>query len=168
MKIHKQLIKKLENKISNPKKGLPKDIFLFLSRISPLINVDLLIKEKKRGTILIWRKKGETYNAGWHVPGGIIRFRDSIKKRLNFVAKNELKSKIFDNYRMINIFEIKLNQKNRSHFISILYKCKLRSMPPSNLRYKSGKPLPGQWKWHKFAPKDLIYPHEIYKNYINN
>ena len=163
MKIHKQLIKKLESKISNPKKGLPKDIFLFLSRISPLINVDLLIKEKKRGTILIWRKKGEKYKVGWHVPGGIIRFKESIKKRLNFVAKNELKSKIFDNYRMINIFEIKLNQKNRSHFISILYKCKLRSMPPSNLRYKSGKPLPGQWEWHKFAPKDLIYPH---KNYL--
>ena len=48
MKRHKQLIKKLESKISNSKKGLPEDIFLFLSRISPLINVDLLKKEKKK------------------------------------------------------------------------------------------------------------------------
>ena len=37
---------KLENFINNPKNDLPDEIFLFLSRISPLINVDLLIKNK--------------------------------------------------------------------------------------------------------------------------
>ena len=34
----------LEKYIRNPKKGLPQNFFLFLSRVTPLINVDLLIK----------------------------------------------------------------------------------------------------------------------------
>ena len=38
----------LEKKIKEPKKGLPEEIFLLISRISPLINVDLLIKNKKK------------------------------------------------------------------------------------------------------------------------
>ena len=42
----KKKIRDLELKINNPKKGLPDEIFLFLGRISPLINVDLLIKNK--------------------------------------------------------------------------------------------------------------------------
>ena len=81
----------LEKKISNKKKGLPEDIFLFTSRITPLINVDLLIKDKKLGTLLAWRNKGEKYPAGWHVPGGIIRFKEKIHNRVKLVAKNELK-----------------------------------------------------------------------------
>ena len=36
-------IKFIEKKIKNPKKGLPEEIFLFSTRINPMINVDLLI-----------------------------------------------------------------------------------------------------------------------------
>ena len=51
MKINiKKKIKSLENEIKNPKKGLPEDIFLFTTRICPQINVDLLIKNKKKET----------------------------------------------------------------------------------------------------------------------
>ena len=51
-------IKNIEKKVKNPNKGLPEEIFLFLTRISPMINVDLLIKNKKKQTLLVWRKKG--------------------------------------------------------------------------------------------------------------
>ena len=48
-------IKVLEFLIKDPKKGLGEEIFLFVSRITPLINVDLLIKNEKGQTLLTWR-----------------------------------------------------------------------------------------------------------------
>lgn len=48
MKSSDKLINKIEKKIENPSKGLPEDIFRFISRITPLINVDLLIQNKKK------------------------------------------------------------------------------------------------------------------------
>ena len=89
----KNYIKIIEKKIPNKKKGLPNDVFLFASRIMPMINVDLLIKDKKLGTLLTWRKKGEKYPAGWHVPGGIIRFKEKASERVKKVAKLELGSR---------------------------------------------------------------------------
>ena len=58
-------IKNIEKKVKNPNKGLPEEIFLFLTRISPMINVDLLIKNKKKNLTCL-EKKGEKYKEGWH------------------------------------------------------------------------------------------------------
>ena len=38
------LVARLENSIPDPHQGLPEEVFLFLSRITPLVNVDLLIR----------------------------------------------------------------------------------------------------------------------------
>ena len=115
MKSLDKLINKIEKKIENPSKGLPEDIFRFISRITPLINVDLLIQNKKKGTLLTWRNAGEKYAAGWHVPGGIIRIGEKIHKRLIKVAKTELGAKIIFNKNVKEINEIHLDQKNRKH-----------------------------------------------------
>ena len=50
-------IKNIEKKVKNPNKGLPEEIFLFLTRISPMINVDLLIKIKKNKPYLFGEKR---------------------------------------------------------------------------------------------------------------
>ena len=49
----------LEKKITSPKKFLPEDFFLFIGRMTPFANVDLLIKNNKNETLLTWRKKGD-------------------------------------------------------------------------------------------------------------
>lgn len=161
------LIYRLEKKIKNPSKSLPEEIFLLVSRLSPLINVDLLIMNKKKETLLTWRSKGEKHSEGWHIPGGIIRFRDSIKARLNYVAKKELNAQIKQNFKLVDIFEIKLKQKNRSHFISLLYLCQLKSSLDNKNKFLGKKPKINEWKWFKKSPKKLIYPHKVYKDYIN-
>ena len=94
-------IQHIEKYKKNPKNGLPEDLFLFASRIVPMINVDLLIKDKKKGVLLTWRKKGEKTRAAWHLPGGIIRFQEKIYDRIRKVASIELKSKV--------IFKKKIN-----------------------------------------------------------
>ncbi|MDP2923379.1 MAG: NUDIX hydrolase, partial [Candidatus Omnitrophota bacterium] len=70
----KQKIDLLESLIKNPSERLPEDIFLFVSRITPIINVDLLIKNKQNHTLLTWRDDG-FYPPGWHIPGGIVRYK---------------------------------------------------------------------------------------------
>jgi|TARA_B110000902_G_C13811114_1_gene399867 hypothetical protein len=41
-----QLIDELEQIIRNPHSGLPKEVFLLATRITPMVNVDLLIRNK--------------------------------------------------------------------------------------------------------------------------
>jgi colanic acid biosynthesis protein WcaH len=156
-------IKNLEKFIKNPQKRLPDNIFLFISRITPLINVDLLIKDKNKGILLTWRSKGEKYSEGWHFPGGIIRFRETAVKRVLEVAKNELKAKILLNKKPILISEIILIQRNRSHFISLLYSCTLISEPKIK-ECDDNSPRPGEYMWHKKCPKNIIKPHYCYKS----
>lgn len=69
----KKTIDLLESLIKNPSKGLPEDIFLFVTRITPMISVDLLIKNEQNQTLLTWRDDGY-WPAGWHIPGSIIRY----------------------------------------------------------------------------------------------
>ena len=83
-------INEIEKYLSDPSKGLPENLFLFISRVTPLINVDLLIKNERNQTLLIWRKSGQLYNEGWHVPGGIIRFKERINTRILEVLGNGL------------------------------------------------------------------------------
>ena len=165
MKINNH-IKNIENTLKDPSKGLPENVFLFLSRITPLINVDLLVKNKKNQTLLTWRQPGEIYSSGWHLPGGIIRYKEKIIERIQAVAKTELKNKVFFDNKPIAINEVMLNQKNRGHFVSLLYSCKLVNKLDNNFCYTEGNPKIGQWAWHDSCPKNLIKPHKIYKNYF--
>jgi len=48
----KKVINLLESSIKNSSQGLPEDIFLFVSRITPMVNVDLLIKNEQNQTLL--------------------------------------------------------------------------------------------------------------------
>ena len=156
----------IEKHIIDPSINLPEDIFLFISRITPLINVDLLIKDASNQTLLIWRQRGQKYKEGWHVPGGIIRYKEKIKDRINAVATNELKCSVVFKEKPIAINQIILNQKNRGHFISLLFECKLTKKPDSKIHHITGKPKIGEWSWHKVCPKNIIVPHKIYKKFF--
>ena len=83
-----EAIKFLDKQIKNPSKGLPEELFFFTSRIVPLVNVDLLIKDENGRTLLSWRD--DEAGKGWHVLGGIIRFKETFAERLLKVAKTEI------------------------------------------------------------------------------
>ncbi len=66
----KKIINQLEACVENPTTGLPEDVFLFVSRITPLVNVDLLIKNELNHTLLTWRdedRKSTRLNSS-HIP----------------------------------------------------------------------------------------------------
>ncbi len=162
----KNIIRQLESGIKNPQQGLSEEIFLFISRIHPIINVDLLIKNEIKHTLLTWRDDG-FYPAGWHIPGGIVRYKEKISDRIIAVAANELGVKISFEREPLTIKEvIHPSRKNRGHFISLLYECRLRSPLDKKLKFKKGIPQPGEWAWHERCPSNLISVHEMYRKFI--
>jgi len=156
----------LEASIQNPSKGLPEDLFLFVSRITPLVNVDLLIKNEQNHTLWTWRDDAY-YSPGWHLPGGIIRYKETIAERIRATAKTELGAEVEFQPTPLGINEIICpDRRNRGHFISLLYQCSLITSPDEWLQYKSGGPLPDQWMWFDACPENIIAVHEIYREYI--
>jgi len=162
----RRLIDALEVHIGNASQGLPEDIFLFVSRLTPMINVDLLVKNAKNETLLTWRED-EFYGPGWHVPGGIVRFKEPVAARINAVAKSELGASVeFEKEPLAMNEVINATRDTRGHFISLLYACDLTSPLDSALKYKTGPGQNGQWAWHAGCPDNLISVHEMYRKYV--
>lgn len=161
------LIDSLEVQIGNPSQGLPRDIFLLISRLTPLINVDLLLKNAKRETLLTWRAD-EYSGPGWHVPGGIVRFKESLASRIAAVAANEFGASVEFKSTPLATNEIMVAHRDtRGHFLSLLYECSLTSPLDATLEFKSGPIKKGEWAWHATCPQNLIPAHEIYRKFID-
>lgn len=159
-----ELIALLESQIENPARGLPEEVFLFLTRLTPMINVDLLVTNELGHTLLTWRED-EHHGKGWHIPGGIIRFRETPEERIRQVAKNELGTEVIAEKSPCAIHTfIVPEQRNRSHFISLLYRCRLQGNLPAQV--DCGQPQPGAYRWFSAAPDDLLPAHAAYRHYI--
>jgi len=162
----KDAIAVLEKEVKNPSAGLPDDLFYYVSRVTPLVNVDLLIKDKKGRTLLSWRDDSFC-GKGWHVPGGIVRFKETFEERLKKVAETEIGSLVNFDPAPITINQlIHPELKSRNHFISVLYKC---FIPGTFIPKNSGlsDKDKGYLKWHASCPDNLIEYHKIYyRKYI--
>jgi len=88
MNIH-EAIEFLDKQISDSSSGLPEELFFFISRLTPMVNVDLLIKDENGRTLLSWRDDSFA-GAGWHLPGGIVRFKEKLEERVLKVAETEI------------------------------------------------------------------------------
>lgn len=160
----------LNSAAPDPSKGLPEELFRFASSIVPMINVDLLIKDEKGRTLLTWRED-EFYPAGWHIPGGIIRYKETASDRIRAVAAHELGTEVTHNDKPIAITELIMNEPSwrvRGHFISLLYECRM-VRDPGTARAEEGRlPEQGEWAWHDGCPANLYAAQEIYRKYIAN
>jgi colanic acid biosynthesis protein WcaH len=163
----REAVKLLRSCVADPHKGLPEDLFLLVTQLTPMVNVDLLIQEKKRGTLLSWRDD-QYYEPGWHVPGGIVRFKERMEERVRAVARDELGATVKFNPIPITVREvIRPDRETRGHFVSMLFRCALSSPPEEQYAYRSGEPRPGEWAWHARCPKNIIQVHEMYRGFID-
>ena len=161
-------LEKVLEHVKNANEGLPIDIFYFVSQLTPLINVDLLIKNKQGQVLLTWRDD-RFYGPAWHIPGGIIRFKERIEDRIELVAQIELGASVNFSSQPINVRGLINSERDvRGHFISLLYLCELKSDPADEKAYKVGEPKQGQWAWHDKAPGNLLKVHESFRKFIND
>ncbi len=155
----------LNKQVKDPSGGLPEELFYYISSITPLVNIDLLIKDESGRTLLSWRD--DSYcGRGWHLPGGIVRYKEKLESRVKKVAQNEVGVNIrFDPTPMAVNQLIDSAKDIRGHFISLLYKCFLSGafIPPNK-----GLSLneSGYLMWHNSCPDNLLEAHRIYRKYI--
>ena len=158
-------IQALEDLAGDPRTGLPEDLFLFASRITPLVNVDLLIQDHDHRTLLTWRSDSH-YGSGWHIPGGVIRYQETTRHRVHEVARLELGASVDFDSAPIAVMESMAPTRNRGHFISLLYRCRLTStLDPQ--RAAAVPPAPGTWRWHPRPPEDLLPVHHMYRGFLS-
>ena len=90
-----------------------------------MVNVDLLIHNPTKGVILTWRSD-KFYGPGWHIPGGIIRFKESLITRLKKVALKELNIEKIEKINFQSIYQIMNPTRDiRGHFLSLCFLPKL-------------------------------------------
>ena len=150
--------------LENAEKGLPDEVFSFVASVTPMVNVDLLIQDAQERILLAWRDDGKNY--GWHIPGGIVRFKETFSSRLHKTAIRELKSDVTFDETPIKITEIFMPYQRRGHFISFLYKCYL---PQDYAIDNSGKKTneDGYLKWHEVLP-ELVDGQKCYEEFLKN
>lgn len=149
--------------------GLGKDLFVFISSLTPIVNVDLLVYNSK-GQFILSRRNDAHCGIGWHVPGGCIRFKESIESRIRKVAESELNLTDFQfDKEPLKVFEIICNehrnidnQDERAHFVTLVYKC---YAPDSYHIDNKGKTESDSnyLKWFDKLPDDLLNIQQCYK-----
>ena len=144
----------IEAAVGRARGGLPEDVFQFVSRLTPLINVDLLIRDDRGRTLLTWRDD-EFFGAGWHVPGGIIRYKETAADRIRACARGELGADVSFEPTPLLVAETIRQDATRGHFISLLFRCRLTS-PLDEAKRSGSPPRPGDWQWHEHCPDDLL------------
>jgi len=156
----------LEATCVNPSSGLPEAVFLLLTRLTPMVNVDLLIQNDAGHTLLTWRE--DIYHGnGWHIPGGIIRLKETAADRITAVARLELGCQLTHEGSPMAIKEfIAKHQLNRGHCVSLLYRCRLMTPPSEKLEYPGGSPQPGMYAYFDRVPDDLLGVHNMYRDFI--
>src|SRR5580765_2614895 len=148
----------------SPENGLPGELFRVLTRLVPVVNVDLLVVDERLGTLLTWRHD-ENYGPGWHVPGGIIRYQETAEVRVQRTARAELGAEVEFDPAPILIHQAISQRRERGHMISLLYRCRLLSPPAGHLR-AAVAPEPGQWTWHRECPANLLPEQSQYRSVI--
>lgn len=161
------MLNELRKSISDPSLGLPEDIFLFLSEISPLPNVDLLVRDKENRILLAWRNDPWWGNA-WHVPGGIIRLKESFAERIQRTALAELGTTVTYNEEPVEIRQIiDRKLKTRGHHITLVFECHV----PEDYHIDNGtlkEHDTGFLAWHDHYPEEMLRCHTFYRKYFKN
>ena len=116
---------RLEIKKENidPAEGLGDELFSVVASLTNIVNVDILIV--KEGNILLSWRDDEQCGAGWHLPGGCVRLKETLEQRLHVCAKSELGTDVLYDMKPILITENiePKRDRGRTHFISFLYQC---------------------------------------------
>jgi ADP-ribose pyrophosphatase YjhB (NUDIX family) len=147
------------------RQGLPQPLFLAVSRLTPLVNVDLLVSDRSGRLLMTWRDD-DFYGPGWHVPGGILRFKETAAQRIAAVALLELGARVQAQAEPWRVLELTATERDiRGHFITLAYSCRLITELPQANRAGT-RPQPGQWAWFDGLPAQTIAQHRVYGSWF--
>lgn len=146
------------------REGLAEEIFIAVSTIIPIVNVDLMILDSQNHILLSWRDD-EYFGKGWHLPGGCIRYKETMEERIQKTALNEIGTTVIADLEPIAVRDVIMGKddervRKRAHHLAILYRCYL----PDDfvLKSKEGQNETGELKWFSAIPNDILPVHFVY------
>lgn len=156
----------------HPEEGLGEELFLTISSLVPIVNVDLLVYNSK-GQFLLTMRNDSHCGKGWHVPGGCIRFKETCEERIRKVAQKELGiTHLTISKEPVKVFQIIEteqrpieNQSERAHFITLVYKCHVDESYEIDNGYLTEEDA-GFIKWFDKLPDDLLRIQNCYKEIL--
>ncbi|WP_227170182.1 hypothetical protein [Enterocloster lavalensis] len=168
-----ELRKQMELDHIVPEKGLELDLFLMVSSMTPIVNIDLFVTDDVGRILFSWRDDKHC-GRGWHIPGGCVRFKETLDKRIHLTAVDELGSDVIYSSRPLFVSEniandelaVVQNHNERAHFISLLYDCKL--VDESILQNCDGQNIVGHLKWFDRLPDDFLEIQYYYRPLIED
>ena len=148
--------------------GIGKILFESISRLTPAVSVELIIKSRdQQSSLLTWRDD-ELYGPGWHVPGGVVRFKETLTSRVEEVLKHEIGATASKIEGPIGFHEIFNEERDkRGHFICFVYKVVLIDDPPFGTKAQNGVITGGSWRWFAKCPDNLIENQRSLVKYID-
>lgn len=152
------------DKTVDPRQGIGTEALDAISCLTPIVNVDLLIKNPEGKVLVSWRDD-DICGSGWHLPGGIVRYKENLLDRVHKTAVAELGVDVNVDEKPLEINEIILEQEKRGHFISILYMCK----PVEEISVKTETTLtPGELHWYDYGKDEQLVKGQrgIYTKYL--
>ena len=158
-------LKNIYSQITSPTKGLPQPVFNFISALTPLVNVDLLVTDEQ-GRILLAMRDDEFDGMVWHIPGGIIRYRETLEERLQRTAENELGCRVAFEQTPLAVNQLFAEHTVRGHFISFLYRC---TLPKEFVVEDKEQFEHGDLCWFEKCPENFIpCQKEVYARYFKD
>ena len=151
----------LRNAELDTDQGMPEELFLLVSGLVPLANVDLLVVNRQN-QVLLARRSDPFYGDSWHIPGGCMRFQESFAHRIQETARAELGCEVVFEETPLAVRNVirgpntKLpHRRERGHNVAILFRCSL----PEGFQIQNGSRTEmdnGYLKWFEALPKDFL------------
>lgn len=163
----KILADKILARCSNPEQGLPEEIFLMISGLIPIPNVDLFLLNKEGQILLSWRKD-QFYQEGWSLPGGCMRFGETMHERVLKTAQKELGQAVHIEKGPLCVRDAirgdnpKLKYPHvRGHNIAVPFLCSLTEALDIKTQSCAEREN-GCLKWFSEIPQNVLPIHHIY------
>ncbi len=151
--------------------GLPEELFLLISGLTPIPNIDLLITDESE-RILLSRRNDEFFEKSWHIPGGCIRYGERIEERLQKTALKEIGCEVLFAPVPLAVRSVWRGRKGslpypaeRGHNIAILFNCRL----PEGFILNNGdrtEDSNGFLQWFQELPDDFMSIQHVYDDVL--
>lgn len=162
-----QAIQILRHARLNGRDGLPEELFLTISGLVPLANVDLLITNKN-GRLLLARRNDPFFQLSWHIPGGCMRYGQSFEECLQQTARREIGAELEFNPEPIAVRNVLRGENStleypneRGHNVAILFQCWL----PDGVQIDNcnrSEQDDGYLRWFERLPDDFMQIQKVY------
>ncbi len=140
-----------ELKKVKPFPNMPPEIFFSLTKLLPMLAIELFIVNEN-GEFVLVQKKGR-FN-GWALPGGFLGLNEDIEVACRRISKKYLGMKV-SHVTFLNICNLpeKIYGKDKGHVVVLIFKCNLPKLS-KNVTY------------FKKIPKNILSHHKVILNSI--